>query len=156
VRVENAGALGEAPEDPLQFFSVLYGIWVGYLAAFDGDVVRKLADEFLALAEKQAATVPRMIGHRMVAYSSLVSGEITEALSHYDQALALYDPAEHRALSIQFVLDARVASLIPRAVVRWLLGYRDAAIADAGRGPRTALVGFAAGFGAWAALSLAV
>jgi predicted ATPase len=131
--IENAGALGEAPEDPLQIYSALYGIWLGDLSAFDGDVVRKLADEFLALAEKQAMLVPRMIGHRMVAHSSWLVGKIAEALPHYDQALALYDPAEHRALAIQFVLDVRVTVLVYRARVRWILGYPDAALADADR-----------------------
>jgi tetratricopeptide (TPR) repeat protein len=97
--------------------------------------VRKLADEFLALAEKQAAIVPRMIGHRMVAYSSWLMGDIAEALPRYDQALALYDPAKHRALAVQlFAWDARVAVLVYRALIRWILGYPDAALADAGRG----------------------
>jgi predicted ATPase len=132
--IENAEALGEAPNDPLLFFSALFGIWAGNVVAFDGDVVRKLADEFLALAEKQAGIVPRVIGHRMVAFTSLLSGEITDALSHYDQALALYDPAEHRAVATQFSQDARVASLVFRAVVRWILGFPEAALADAGRG----------------------
>jgi hypothetical protein len=45
------------------------------MEVFDGDVVRNLAAEFLILAEKQATIVPRMIGHRMVAFSSLVSGD---------------------------------------------------------------------------------
>jgi hypothetical protein len=95
----------------LQLFSALYGIWVGHVDVFDCDVVRKLADEFLALAEKQATIVPRMIGHRMVAYSSWLVGDVAEALPHYDQAIALYDPAEHRALAAQFSQDARVTGL---------------------------------------------
>jgi hypothetical protein len=54
------------------------------VVAFDRDVARELADEFLVLAEKQAMIVPLVIGHRMVAFSSLVSGEMTDALSHYE------------------------------------------------------------------------
>jgi predicted ATPase len=123
----------------LQYFSALFGIWTGYVTAFDdGDVVRQLADEFLGLAEKHAGNVPRVIGHRMVAFTSLVLGEFPDALPHYDQALALYDPAEHRAVATQFSLDARVATLVFRALVRWILGYPDAAIADAGRAPNDA------------------
>jgi predicted ATPase len=130
--IEAAEALGEAPEDPLQIFSALYGIWTGHMVAFDGDLVRQLADEFLVLAEKQARTAPRVIGHRMVAASSLITGEITDALSHFDQAVALYDPPEHGALALTFVLDARVAALALRALARWILGFPDAALADAG------------------------
>jgi hypothetical protein len=130
--IENAKARGEAPDDPLQFFAALYGIWLGYVAAFDGDVVRQLADEFLALAADQATIVPCMVGHRMVAYSSLLVGDIAKAPPHYDQALALYDPTEHRALAVQFVFDARVSVLTYRALVRWILGFPVAALADAG------------------------
>jgi predicted ATPase len=131
--IENAEALGETPEDPLQIFLALFSIWLGQVVAFDRDVARKLADEFLAVAEKQAMIVPLGIGHRMVAFTSLISGEITDALSHYDQALALYDPAEHRAVAIQFAYDARVAALAFGALVRWILGFPEAALADAGR-----------------------
>jgi predicted ATPase len=74
-----------------------------------------------------------MIGHRMVGISSLLVGDLAEALSHYDQVLALYDPAKHRALAIQSVFDARVGVLAFRALVRWILGYPDAALTDAGR-----------------------
>jgi predicted ATPase len=77
--------------------------------------------------------LPLVIGHRMVAFSSLLMGNIADALPHYDQAFALYDPAEHRAVALQFAQDARVASLIYRAVVRWILGFPESALADAGR-----------------------
>ena len=62
--IEQAEALGEPPEDPLLLFSVLYAFWVANYVAFNGDVMRDLAAQFLALAEKQGATVPLMIGHR--------------------------------------------------------------------------------------------
>ena len=42
--------------------------------AFNGDVVRKLAAQFLALAQKQTATAPRMIGHRLMGMSLLHTG----------------------------------------------------------------------------------
>ena len=64
--IEQAEALGEPPEDPLLLFSVLYGFWVANYMAFNGDVVRELAAQFLALAEKQRATVPLMVGHRLM------------------------------------------------------------------------------------------
>jgi hypothetical protein len=47
-------------------FSVLYSFWVANYAAFNGDVMRELAAQFLALAERQGAIVPLMIGHRLM------------------------------------------------------------------------------------------
>ena len=64
--IEQAEALGEPPEDPLLLFSVLYSFWVANNVAFNGDVLRELAGQFLALAEKKGATVPLMIGHRLM------------------------------------------------------------------------------------------
>ena len=63
-------------------FSVLYGFWVANYVAFNGDVVRELAAQFLALAEKQGATVPLMIGHRLMGTSLMCTGDIAEGRAH--------------------------------------------------------------------------
>jgi hypothetical protein len=62
--IEQAEALGEPIEDPLLLFSVLYGLFIANYNAFNGDVMRELAPQFLALAERQGAAAPLMIGHR--------------------------------------------------------------------------------------------
>ena len=138
VFIERAEALGEPPEDPLLLFSVLYGFWVASFVAFNGDVCCELAAQFLALAEKQGATVPLMIGHRIMGSSLLLTGDIAEARVHYDQAIALYNPAEHRSLAMRFGQDVEVASLSFRALALWLLGYPEAALADTHRALRNA------------------
>jgi class 3 adenylate cyclase/predicted ATPase len=129
--IEQAEALGEAPEDPLLLFSVLYGFWVANLVAFNSDVCGDLATQFLSLAEKQGATVPLMIGHQAVGISLQSAGDITEGRAHYDQAIALYDPVEHRPLATRFGQDSRVVNLSRRSAALWLLGYPEAALADA-------------------------
>jgi predicted ATPase len=129
--IEQAEALGEPPEDPLLLFSVLWAFWVANFVAFNGDVCRDLAAQFLALAEKQRATVPLMVGHRIMGLSLLVTGDITEARGHFDQGIALYDPAEHRALATRFGQDTAIAILAYRSRALWLLGYPEAALRDA-------------------------
>ena len=129
--IEQAEALGESPEDPLLLFSVLFGVWVANYVAFNGDLMRELAAQFLALAEKQRATIPIMIGHRVMGISLLLTGGISEGRAHLDQALALYDPAEHRPLATRFGQDPRVSILSYRSWALWLLGYPAAALADA-------------------------
>jgi predicted ATPase len=128
--IEQAEALGEATEDPLLLFTVLYSFWVVDFVRFNGDAMRELAAKFLTLAEKQGASAPLMIGHRLMGASLTLTGEITEGRSHHDQALALYDPAEHRSLSMRFAQDIRVATLSYRSQALWLLGYPEAALAD--------------------------
>jgi class 3 adenylate cyclase/predicted ATPase len=131
--IEQSEALGETPEDPLLLFSALYGVWLANYVAFDGDVVRDLAAEFLALAEKQGTTVPLMIGQRAMGLSLLYAGDIARGKAHLDRAIALYDAAEHRPLATRFAVDARSSSLCHRALALWLLGYAEAALEDAER-----------------------
>jgi predicted ATPase/class 3 adenylate cyclase len=129
--IQQAEAHGEPPEDPLLLFSVLYGIVIANSVALKGDVMRELAAQFLALAEKQGATAPRVIGHRLVGASLALTGDIWESRAHYDQALALYDPAEHRQLVTRFGQDVGVAALSYRSFALWVLGHPEAALKDA-------------------------
>jgi class 3 adenylate cyclase/predicted ATPase len=128
--IEQAVALGEPPEDPLLLLSVLYGIWAANLVAGNGNAMYALATEFFALTEKHGATAPRMIGHRLKGVTLVQAGNIAEGLMHFDRALALYDPAEHRPLATRFGQDVRVAILSFRPLTLWLLGYPKAALAD--------------------------
>jgi class 3 adenylate cyclase/predicted ATPase len=131
--IEEAEALGEPAEDPLLLFSVLYGRWVASFVAFDGDANRDLAAQFLALAEKQGAPVPLMIGHRLMGVSLTSTGSFAQARTHFDRAVALYNPAEHRPLAMRFGQDVRAAILSYRPLPLWMLGYADAALADTDR-----------------------
>ena len=64
VFIEQSEALGEPAEDPLLLFSALYGVWVVSYVAFNGDICRDLAAQFLTLAEKKRATVPLLMAHK--------------------------------------------------------------------------------------------
>ena len=129
--IEQAEALAERPEDPLLLFSVLYGFYVASWSAFNGRVVRELAEHFFALAEQHGTTVPLMVGHRQMGAALSYTGELSRGQEHFDQALMLYDPVKHRNLITRFGQDVRVAILFQRSLSRWLLGNPDAALADA-------------------------
>ena len=128
--IEQSEALGEPPEDPLLLFSVLYGFWVANAVAFHSDAAREFAAQFLALAEKQKAIVQLMVGHRLMGTSLLLTGDIAQGRTHLDQALALYEPAEHRPLAMHFGQEIRVAILGHRSMALWAFGYAEAALAD--------------------------
>ena len=133
--IEQAESLGESPEDPLLLFSVLYGFWVANYIGFNSDALLDLATECLALAEKRGTMVPLMLGHRLMGTSLMCTGALAESRAHYDQAIAIYEPAEHRALATRFGQDVRVAALSYRSWALWLLGFPEAA----GRGAEQAL-----------------
>jgi class 3 adenylate cyclase/predicted ATPase len=128
--IEQAEALGEPSDDPLLLFSVLYGVWAANYVAFNGDLMRELAAQFRALAEKRGTTAPLLQANRVMGISQLHTGDIVESRKHFDSAMALYDPAEHRPLAMRFGVDARVSILSYRSWTLWLLGYPEAALAD--------------------------
>ena len=139
--IERAEALNEPIEDPLLLLSALYGSWVATVNAFDGDALRKLATQVLALAEKQGTTVPLLVGHRLMGVSLLVAGSIAEARAHLEQAFALYEPTQHRPLAMRFGQDIRVATQCFRSKALWYLGFPEAAVRDADHALNDARVG---------------
>jgi hypothetical protein len=90
--IEQAEALGEAPEDPLLLL-VLHGFWHASMIDVNGNALRELATQFLGFAERRGATVPLMIGHRLMGTSmtitemSLKAGFISIAQSHFTTPL---------------------------------------------------------------------
>jgi predicted ATPase len=129
--IEHAESLGETPEDPLLMFSALYGLWVASLVAFNGELCRDLAAHFLALAEKTGMTFPLMVGHRLMGTALLGTGDVVRSRMNFERALAFYDPDKHRPLAVSFGQDVRQAILIYRSWAHWILGYPQAALADA-------------------------
>jgi predicted ATPase len=120
--IERAEQLGEPLEDRLLLFSVLNGAWLVNYVAGNGDAICELANQFLAVAEKQGAAAPLMLGHRLVGTSMLHVGELTQARAHLDRAIALYDPDAHRPLATRFGQDVRMVCLLRRSMTLWFLG----------------------------------
>jgi class 3 adenylate cyclase/tetratricopeptide (TPR) repeat protein len=127
--IERAEALGEPPEEPL-LLAVLYGFWVANYVAFNGDATRDLAVQFLALAEKQGRKVPLMSGHGLMGTSLLLTGDIAAGRAQCDEAIVLYNRAEHRPLATRIGQDVGAATLSYRSFALWLLGFPEAARAD--------------------------
>ena len=131
--IEQAERLGESPDDPSLLLSALFGQWIVNFIGFNGDVARELAARFLAVGEKEGTAVPLMIGHRTMGCSLAFMGDLVQARAHYNEALALYRPAEHRRLMTRFGQDLRVTCLCFRSMALWLLGYPETALKDAYR-----------------------
>jgi class 3 adenylate cyclase len=118
--IEEGEARGEALQDPLLLFSVLYSRWVASAIAFNGSICRDLATEFLAIAEKQGSAAPLVIAHQIAGQTFAWSGDLVRARTHYDQGLELYDPDKHRTLATQFGQDAAESLLSGHDVDAWL------------------------------------
>jgi class 3 adenylate cyclase/predicted ATPase len=131
--LQQAKQLGEPLEDPLLLFAFLYGLWVASFMAFDGDAMRERAALFMKLAEEQGATAPLMIAHRLMGANSLFMGDTAQARAYLDQSIALFNPLEHRPLSVRFGADAAVSALSFLSMALWALGHPEAALANTQR-----------------------
>ena len=72
--IERAEALGQRTDNPLLLFRLLEGFWLTSYLAFNGDAMRERATHLLALAEKQAAIIPLIMGNRVMGVSLMWTG----------------------------------------------------------------------------------
>jgi len=79
------------------------------------------------LAGRQNDRAALVAGHRAVGDSWLHRGEFRLARTHLEQGLELYDPTQHRALTVLFAENGRVAMLSFLSLTLGLLGFVDQA-----------------------------
>ena len=93
--------------------------------------MRELAAQFLALAEKQGATAPLMIAHRIMGISLHVR-EISRKAARISIRRSRFTilPSIVRWRRV-LAIDVGVAILSYRSWALWFLGYPEAALADA-------------------------
>jgi predicted ATPase len=104
------------------------------------------AAEQLKRALDQIATLPATPALRReeikleVAFANALAltGDLVGGKEHYDRALAIYDPAEHRPLTTRSGRDVGVTLLSFRASCVWQLGYPSASRNDAERAVKNA------------------
>jgi len=131
--IERAERLGDPSDDPLLVYRVINGLWNASNAGADGEAMRRQAADCLALAEKQPAVLPRIMGQRLTGVSLMWTGNVREGRPHLDRAIELCNHADD-ALATHVGKDYWVSALVERSFALWLLGYPDASIADGVRG----------------------
>jgi hypothetical protein len=129
--IERAETLGETHEDPALPYGVLQSAWAASLVGFNGDVLRQRAAQYLALAEKHNLRLPLMVGHYLMGFSLVLTGDMAQGRAHFDQALSLHASPTERMLSSPHFAPCTVDMLAFRSVAMWLCGYPEAALASA-------------------------
>jgi TOMM system kinase/cyclase fusion protein len=115
--------MGETPD----VFPVLRGLWVFHEARAEMQVARELAEQLLVLAQRLQDPVHLIEAYRALGNTLFWLGEFAPARAHLEQAIALYDFQQHRALAFLYGTDPAVICLSYAAWVLWLLGYPDQA-----------------------------
>ncbi|MCZ6840920.1 MAG: AAA family ATPase [Alphaproteobacteria bacterium] len=115
--------------EPSQLFTVLWGLWLFHHMRGQFRPAKDLADEILALAERQSDSGLLLQAYHAAWTTDFYFGDFLSCRSHAQHGIALYDIDEHRAhASIYGGHDVGVCCRETLATALWLLGYPDQAV----------------------------
>jgi predicted ATPase len=106
-------------------FSVLYGLSVSNFTGGAIAAALEHATNFLSSAQSQPSSGPLLVGHRILAYSFIYSGDYVSALAHVETAASLYRPDEHRDSAFHYGQDIGVSTFAVLSWALWHRGYPD-------------------------------
>ena len=115
--------VGDAP----QLFPTLVGLWWFHEVKPDLRAAYELAQQLLTLAQRADDSGQLIQAHRAMGHTLFWRGEFPSARAHLEQAIALYDPREHRSLALTYGEQAGVPTRGFAAHTLWYLGYPDQA-----------------------------
>jgi predicted ATPase len=129
VAFERARTLCPQSDDPAQRFSVLRGLWVYDLVRAEWRAADNLAEEMLALAHEQNDAGYQLEANRALGMTLLWRGEFVRARGQLEQGRRIYDPEQHHTHAYRYGNDPGIACMVHEALVLWILGYPDQALA---------------------------
>ncbi len=116
--------VGETP----QVGPVLIGLSAYYLQQEEMGVASELAEQCLALAERQHDSSLVVAACRTLVNTSFWSGNPRLAHEYCERALARYNPHQHLSLALVYGFDPIMSCLGVGAWALWYLGYPDQAL----------------------------
>ena len=116
--------LGDTPD----VSEVLWGLWTFEMLSAELETARHIAEEFLRLSERLPYPGLALRGHWALEITFTHCGHFELALDHFQKALALYDPAQHRDDSFLYALNPGVAMPCFAGWSLWCLGQPDQAL----------------------------
>jgi predicted ATPase len=117
--------VGETPE----LAPVLYGLWRFYLTRSQLHPARELGDTLLRLAQRAQDPALAVLAHNALGTTWCLLGALPAARPHVEEAIAHYMPDQRRAPMFRIGQDPGVSGRTYAALVLWLLGYPDQALA---------------------------
>jgi predicted ATPase len=125
--------LFEGERDVPQLFPVLRALssMHGYRAEFDE--AHRLAHEILKLADAQDSETMRVDGHLMVATGLAFGNDLEGGIEHLEQGIRCFESQRHGAHRFQAGPNSGIASYTTAALLLWVRGFPDRALARAHR-----------------------
>lgn len=112
-------SLGACDQRP----AVLHGLYARHLVGGRLDVALDLARGLLTAVEDAAKPCGFYPAHRALGTTLLYRGELIEAKSHIEQAIACYDPHASASAIFQFHQDMAVSARSLLSWTLWLMGH---------------------------------
>jgi predicted ATPase len=107
---------------------VLHGLYRFYYVRAELKTAHELGEQCLRLAQSVQDPGLLLEAHRPLGLTSFNLGELATAREHLEQAIALYDPQQHRSHASLYGQDPGVICWSNGALVWWSLGYPDQAL----------------------------
>jgi predicted ATPase len=117
--------VGETPE----LVPVLYGLWRFYVVQRQFQTAQDLGDTLLDLAQHADDPALAVIAHYALGSTLLWRGALPAARQHLAEAIAHHTPDQRHLMVFRIGQDPGVACRICAAMILWLLGYPDQAVA---------------------------
>jgi predicted ATPase len=117
--------VGETP----QFAQVLFGLWRFYVGQAQLHRAREIGDTLLHLAQQAHDPALAVVAHYALGVAWFFLGVLPTARLHLEEGSACYTPDQSRALVFRIGQDPGVGCQAYGAMILWLLGYPDQALA---------------------------
>ncbi|MEO6307595.1 MAG: adenylate/guanylate cyclase domain-containing protein [Nitrospiraceae bacterium] len=103
-------------------FRAIRGLWVFHLVRGQLANARSLAENLLALANREQISDLLIDSHHLLGSTYFFLGRFDEAKNHLLTAKSLDDPNQHRSLALRYGQDPGITARIMLARTLWILG----------------------------------
>jgi predicted ATPase len=103
-------------------FLAIRGLWVFHLVRGHLANARGLAENLLALAQREQSSDLLIHGHAALGSTNFFLGRFDEARTHLLTVKSLYDPNQHRSQVLRYGQDIGITTRIFLARTLWILG----------------------------------
>jgi len=111
---ENSGSVHQ--------FRAIWGLWIFHLVRGQLANARGLAENLLALANREQSSDLLIEAHRNLGTTYFYLGRFDEARTHLLTAKSLYDPNQHRSHAFLYAQDPGITAASYLARTLWILG----------------------------------
>jgi predicted ATPase len=117
--------VGETPD----LFPALWGLWFFHVQRAEMQTARTLGGQLLSLAQRVQDPALLLQAHHALGPTYELTGDWASGQAHLEQAIALYDPQQHRAHAFLYGgHDPGVCCRCLEAWSLWMRGYPDQAL----------------------------